>query len=64
MGDALLVGEPSDYEDYCPNLSVFCFRQIYRCYIVWNSVWVALPLVLIFLASTGGEINILFGNDR
>ena len=65
MGDALLVSEPSDHEDYCPNLgTIFCVHQIYRCYIVWNSVWVALPLILIFLASTGEEIAILFGSDR
>jgi len=64
MGDALLVSEPAYHEDYCSNLSVFCVRQIYRCYIVWNSIWVALPLILIFLASTGMEIDISFGNDR
>ena len=47
------------------NFSVFCFRQIYRCYIVWNSIWVALPLVLIFVASTGEEFDFFFfGNDR
>jgi len=60
MGDALLVGAgvPPDAADYRPNLNAFCVRQIYRCYIVWDSVWVALPLVLIFLASTGGEFNV------
>jgi hypothetical protein len=66
MGDALLVSvdEPPDAADYCPNLSVFCVRQIYRCYIVWDSVWVALPLVLIFVASTGGKIKVFFGNHN
>lgn len=64
MGDALLVGGPAYHDDYCPNLSVFCVRQIYRCYIVWNSFWVALPLILLFLASIGEEISIMFGNDK
>jgi hypothetical protein len=68
MGDALLVGadEPPAVAEDCSDLdvNVSCIRQIYRCYIVWNSVWVALPLVLIFLASTGGKIDFLFGDDN
>jgi hypothetical protein len=61
VGNFMSAGEPPDVTDYCSNLDVFCVRQIYRCYIAWNSVWAALPLVLIFLASTGEGIDVLFG---